>query len=273
AESSLTCLAKSPNKHNRIFMRAAPIGDELTKAIEEGEINPRDDFKERARRMADDFEWDVNEARKIWCFAPEGNNTNILVDMTKGVQYLNEVKDSCNNGLQDCARQGPLANEKLRGCRYNIMDVALHADSIHRGAGQIMPAMRRAVFASTLSGKPTLQEPVYLVDVQCPEGAIGGIYSVFNKRRGQVFEENMHSASMYNVKAYLPVAESIGFTTDLRSATAGQAFPQMVFDHWSTMGGDATEAGDKANAICVSIRQRKGLNPVVPTYEEYHERL
>ncbi|KAJ2521734.1 translation elongation factor 2 [Coemansia sp. RSA 1939] len=273
AESSLTCLAKSPNKHNRIFMRAAPIGDELTKAIEEGEINPRDDLKERARRMADDFEWDVNEARKIWCFAPEGNNTNILVDMTKGVQYLNEVKDSCNNGLQDCARQGPLANEKLRGCRYNIMDVALHADSIHRGAGQIMPAMRRAVFASTLSGKPTLQEPVYLVDVQCPEGAIGGIYSVFNKRRGQVFEENMHSASMYNVKAYLPVAESIGFTTDLRSATAGQAFPQMVFDHWSTMGGDATEAGDKANVICVSIRQRKGLNPVVPTYEEYHERL
>ncbi|KAJ2679651.1 translation elongation factor 2 [Coemansia spiralis] len=273
ATSSLTCLSKSPNKHNRIFMQAAPIGDDLTKAIEEKEINPRDDFKERARRMADDFEWDVNEARKIWCFAPDGEGPNLLVDNTKGVQYLNEIKDSCCNGLQAVAHDGPCANEQMRGCRFNIMDVVLHADSIHRGAGQVMPAMRAVVYASMLSAKPTLQEPVYLVDVQCPESAIGGIYSVFNRRRGQVFEENMHSSSMYNVKAYLPVAESFGFTTDLRSATAGQAFPQMVFDHWSTMGGDATDPADKVNAVCRAIRKRKGEDENVPTYDKYHERL
>ncbi|KAJ2550936.1 translation elongation factor 2 [Coemansia sp. RSA 1933] len=273
AESSLTCLAKSPNKHNRIFMRAAPIGDELTKAVEDEEVAPRDDPKERARKMADDFGWDVNEARKIWCFAPDGNGPNFLVDNTKGVQYLNEIMDSAIIGLQDCASNGPCANERLRGCRFNIMDVALHADSIHRGAGQIMPAMRRAVYAATLAAKPTLQEPVYLVDVQCPKTAIGGIYSVFNRRRGQVFEENMHSASMYNVKAYLPVAESFGFSTDLRSATSGQAFPQMVFDHWSTMSGDATNPVDKVSIVCSKIRERKGMDPKVPAYDHYHERL
>jgi translation elongation factor EF-G len=42
---------------------------------------------------------------------------------------------------------------------------------------------------------------------------------------------------MFTVKAYLPVMESFGFNSDLRSQTAGQAFPQSVFDHWELMNG------------------------------------
>src|ERR1700729_160336 len=76
------------------------------------------------------------------------------------------------------------------------------------------------------------------VEIQCPENAIGGIYSCLNKRRGQVFsEEQRPGTPMFTVKAYLPVMESFGFNGDLRSQTAGQAFPQSVFDHWETMNG------------------------------------
>ena len=78
----------------------------------------------------------------------------------------------------------------------------------------------------------------YSVEIQCPENAIGGIYSCLNKRRGQVFsEEQRPGTPMFTVKAYLPVAESFGFNGELRSHTAGQAFPQSVFDHWETMNG------------------------------------
>ena len=77
-----------------------------------------------------------------------------------------------------------------------------------------------------------------LVEIQCPENAIGGIYSCLNKRRGQVFsEEQRPGTPMFTVKAFLPVAESFGFNGELRSHTAGQAFPQCVFDHWETMAG------------------------------------
>ena len=73
----------------------------------------------------------------------------------------------------------------------------------------------------------------FAVEIQCPENAIGGIYSVLNRRRGQVFsEEQRPGTPMFTVKAYLPVNESFGFTADLRQATQGQAFPQNVFDHW-----------------------------------------
>ena len=76
------------------------------------------------------------------------------------------------------------------------------------------------------------------MEIQCPENAIGGIYSCLNKRRGQVFsEEQRPGTPMFTVKAYLPVAESFGFNGDLRSQTAGQAFPQSVFDHWEIMNG------------------------------------
>ena len=76
------------------------------------------------------------------------------------------------------------------------------------------------------------------VEIQCPENAIGGIYSVLNKRRGQVFsEEQRPGTPMFTVKAFLPVAESFGFNGELRSHTAGQAFPQSVFDHWDIMNG------------------------------------
>ena len=48
----------------------------------------------------DKFEYDLNEARKIWCFGPEGTGPNLLMDTTKGVQYLNEIKDSVVAGFQ-----------------------------------------------------------------------------------------------------------------------------------------------------------------------------
>merc|ERR1711916_335876 len=89
-------------------------------------------------------------------------------------------------------------------------------------------------------------EPVYLVEIQCPESAVGGIYGVITRRRGHVFEENMIAGTpMFSVKAYLPVNESFGFTADLRSNTGGKAFPQCIFDHWQIMSDDPFQEGSK----------------------------
>ena len=105
-------------------------------------------------------------------------------------------------------------------------------------------------------------EPIYLVEIQAPEQALGGIYSVMNQKRGQVFEEMQRPGTpLYNIKAYLPVNESFGFTGTLRAATSGQAFPQSVFDHWETMTPDPLNPGSMTNEILLKVRQRKGLKP------------
>jgi elongation factor 2 len=112
------------------------------------------------------YDYDVNEARKIWCFGPEGTGPNVLMDCTKGVQYLNEIKDSCIAGFQWATKEGVLSEENVRGVRFDIHDVTLHADAIHRGGGQIIPTARRVLYASMLTAKPRLFEPVYLCEVQ-----------------------------------------------------------------------------------------------------------
>jgi len=273
-ESSIVCLSKSPNKHNRIFMKAAPLGIDCAEAIDKGDIAPRQDIKERGRYLVEKFEWDATEARKIWCFGPEGTGPNLLVDATKAVQYLNEIKDSVVAGFQWATKEGVLCEENMRGVRFNIQDVTLHADAIHRGGGQIIPTARRVLYASQLTAAPRLLEPVYLVEIMCPEQAQGGIYSCLNKRRGCVFENmQIGSTPQFTVKAHLPVNESFGFTADLRSQTGGQAFPQCVFDHWQIMPGSPFTEGTKPCEIVINTRKRKGLKEGIPALDNYLDKL
>ncbi len=272
--SSQTALSKSANTHNRLYMTAQPFSEELSMDIEAGKVGPKDEFKARARYLNEEHGWDVGDARKIWCFGPDNSGPNVLVDMTKAVQYLNEIKDSCVGAFQLATGEGVLAGEPMRGCRYNLVDVTLHADAIHRGGGQILPTCRNVVYASQLLSDPGLLEPVFLVEIQCPDRAMGGIYGVLNRRRGHVFsEEQRPGTPLFNIKAYLPVNESFGFTADLRSHTGGQAFPQCVFDHWQPMTGSPLEAGSKTKEIVKDIRKRKGLSEDVPSLDRFLDKL
>ena len=103
--SSQMCLSKSANKHNRLFCKAQPLTEGIAEDIDDGKIEPGGEAKVRARHLTDKYEWDVTEARKIWAFGPEGNGPNLLVDCTKGVQYLNEIKDSVVAGSSGPARR------------------------------------------------------------------------------------------------------------------------------------------------------------------------
>jgi elongation factor 2 len=273
-ESDQVCLSKSPNKHNRLYVKAEPFADGLADEIENGGINARDDPKVRSRTLADKFGWDINDARKIWCFGPETTGANLLVDVTKGVQYLNEIKDSCVAAFQWATKEGVLCEENMRGIRFNVIDVTLHADAIHRGGGQIIPTARRVLYAAELTAQPRLLEPVYLVEIQTPENAMGGIYGVLTRRRGHVIsEEQRPGTPLYNVKAYLPVLESFGFTADLRSHTSGQAFPQCVFDHWQILQGDPFDTSSKAHTAVMGVRKRKGLALEIPPLDKFLDKL
>uniref|UniRef100_A0A7N8XX22 Eukaryotic translation elongation factor 2b n=1 Tax=Mastacembelus armatus TaxID=205130 RepID=A0A7N8XX22_9TELE len=273
-ESDQMCLSKSPNKHNRLFMKSRPFPDGLAEDIEKGEVTSRQELKARARYLADKYEWEVTEARKIWCFGPDGTGPNLLIDMTKGVQYLNEIKDSVVAGFQWATKEGALCEENMRAIRFDIHDVTLHADAIHRGGGQIIPTARRVLYACQLTAQPRLMEPVYLVEIQCPEQVVGGIYGVLNRKRGHVFEESqVMGTPMFVVKAYLPVNESFGFTADLRSNTGGQAFPQCVFDHWQILQGDPSDPASRPFQVIAEIRKRKGLKEGITALDNYLDKL
>jgi len=262
-KSSEMCLAKSPNKHNRLFMTAEPMADGLVTKIEKDEIFPSQDVKARARMLVTDYEWEDDHARKIWSFGPNGTGANLFVDATKSIQYLIEIKDHCVSAFQELTRAGPLAFEEQRGVRYSLWDATLHTDSIHRGANQISPATRNACFGAYLCANPRFQEPIFLVEIAASADVMGGIFATMNKRRGNIFE-TVDDDNRVVLRGYLPVAESFGFNQDLRANTGGQAFPQCVFDHWELLADDPYRKDGKAEKMILDIRKRKGRKMEVP---------
>jgi elongation factor 2 len=239
-ESERQCVSKSPNKHNRIYMTAEPTGDEFSQAIDNGDFKIDGEPKVRARYIIDTFGWDKGDATKIWSFGcPPDAKCNVLIDTTKGVQYLHEIKDSMVGAFIQGSAAGIICDEPMRGVRFNIEDITLHADSIHRGAGQIMPPCKRALFCCQLVSEPCLYEPMYLCDITVPQNAIAGVYSTLSCRRGVVEgKEDRPGTPLSKIKAFLPVLESFGFTSLLRQNTSGQAFPQMIFSHWQPLNGN-----------------------------------
>merc|ERR1719195_308064 len=247
-ESSVMVLAKFPNKHNRIYLKAEPMMEEVAKDIEDGKLGPKADPKERVKLFKEKYEWADTEARKIWCWGPETDGPNVVVDTTQAVQYLLEIKEHVTSAFQWASKEGPLCDE-------------------------IMPPTRRACFAAEMTASPTLQEPVFLVEITCPQDAMSGVYSCMNQRRGCVFEENPREGTpLMQVKAYLPVSESFGFVSKLRQDTSGQAFPQCVFDHWESMQGNAMEEG-KMQELVLGVRKRKNLKVEMPAISDYMDKL
>jgi len=271
-ESTRQILGKSPNKHNRFLITAEPFKDGLCEAIEENRITPNQDMKTRARLLASDFEWDVEEARKIWSFGPLGKGPNTFVDISKGIQYLSEIKDSAISAFQNYTLESVLTDEELRGVRFNLHDATLHTDAIHRGGGQVIPTIKKCLAGSVLIAQPRLMEPFFLVEIQGPSSCIGGVYSCLNTRRGEIISEESTGVRVL-IKAYMPVAESFKFSEHLRSLTSGEAFPQCVFDHWALNPNDPLEVDSKCYKIVKEIRKRKGLKDEFPVVGDFEDKL
>jgi len=268
-KSSIICLGKSPNKHNRLYFTAEPLSEKLTKALEDKKLEEKD-MKIRSKQLSDEYDWDKNDTLKIWFFS----GSNCIVDMSHGVQYLHEIKDHVSSAFETIAREGVLCGEPLRGVRFNLHDATLHADAIHRGGGQLIPTARRVFYASLLSAKPCLVEPFYLAEIQTEQEVIGKIYSCVSQRRGTILEEIPKPGTpLYIVKAHLPVLESFGFDAALREATSGRGFPQLIFSHWATMEGDPAKDGSLPNSTVMTVRKRKEMKLELPTIEEYNDKL
>lgn len=161
----------------------------------------------------------------------------------------------------------------MRGIRFNLTDAMIHPDPAHRKQGQIIPSSRRLFHGLELLSRPTLEEPIFMCEITSTTDVIGGIYQTINQRRGIILEENpVEGSPLSIVKAYLPVAESYGFSSALRGNTQGKAFPQCFFDHWEKIPGTPFEDAKGTNLVH-TIRKRKGLKEEIPELKDLLDKL
>ena len=265
---SAVWLSKSPNKHNRLYVTAGPIPDDLCVEVEEETFlsRPKDEKTQLAHVYKTyGLDKDLYSTKKLWSFGPTDKEANFIINDTSGAQYMDEIKGGCVSGFIWASREGPLCGEPMRSVQFKIKDVTLHADSIHRGMGQIMPCMRRVLFGSLLKAKPRLQEPMFLTTITVPQDNSGGVYNVVTSRRGMILNNEVSAENrMCTITAHLPVAGSFGFDAQLKKETSGSGFAQCSFSHWETINSDPLEEGSYANKIVKEIRKRKGLNEMKP---------
>jgi len=248
---------KSPNHHNRFYVEFEPLEPGVAEALRSGKINMKMDELER-RKILTDNGMDKDEARNIAGVF----GTNMLLNMTKGIQYLKETMELILEGFEEALKNGPISREPAQGIKAKIVDVKLHEDAVHRGPGQVIPAVRQAVQAGVLMANPTLLEPFQNVYIQVPQEQMGGAMSEIQGRRGTILSMDTEGDTII-IKSKMPVAQMFGFAGAIRSATEGRAM-------WSTEFAGFEPLPSSLMLETVSqIRTRKGLKPEMPKPSDY----
>ncbi|CAH8651797.1 unnamed protein product [Heterobilharzia americana] len=275
--SSLKCFAETPNKKNKLTMIAEPLDKGLAEDIENKIVQISWPKKRLGDYFQKKYDWDLLASRSIWAFGPDAAGPNVLMDDTLPSEVdknlLLTVKDYIVQGFQWGTREGPLCDEPIRNVKFKILDALISGEAHQRGSGQIIPTARRVAYSAFLMATPRLMEPYYLVEVQAPADCVSAVYTVLARRRGHVTHDAPISGSpLYVIRAFLPVIDSFGFETDLRTHAQGQAFCMLIFNHWQMVPGDPLDrsvqiqplvpqpATHLAREFMIKTRRRKGLN-------------
>ena len=241
---------KSPNKHNKFYLTLEPLNETFSEAIANGDIH-EGRIKKKDRALWDSFVekgLTKDEAERV----KDIYQGNVFIDMTRGIVALNEVIELVLDGFEQVMKEGPLSRESCVKMKVKLMDVSLHEDSIHRGPGQIYPAIRDGLKHAIIDAGALLYEPVQVIQIDCPQDMMGAASSVVNNRRGQVLDMIMDEDNL-SIIAKVPVAETFGMTGDIRSATGGKG---SFFVKSQTFEPLPRELQDN---IIKKIRERKGL--------------
>ena len=254
-------MAKSPNRHNKLFFRVEPLSDTVIELIRSGKISDNTDKKELAEILRNEG-WERDEAKRVVTIEPGGN---IFVDATKGVQYVQESMDSILAGFFDVVNNGPIAYENVRGFKATFHHYVPHEDVAHRSYAQLMPATRRALLGALLSATPTLLEPIQGIEVKAPADLIGEIAGVISSKRGKVGEITQ-KAHLSVIHGEIPASETFDLSESMRGATAGKAIWSTHFKEWAQVPNSMLET------VIADIRKRRGLSPSPPPASDFIDR-
>ena len=241
---------KSPNKHNRFYIEVEPLDKPIYDALIEGELK---EGRIKTKETAQDFialGMDKEEARRVW----DIHNRSMFINMTRGIQYLDEVKELLLEGFEAALKDGPLANEEVVGLKFKLSDAKLHEDAVHRGPAQVLPAIKKAIYAAIMSANPCLLEPIQKVFISAPVDYMGNCNKDIQNRRGKIVEQNIKGI-VAEMDFEVPIAEMFGFAGDIRSATGGKG------DFSTEMKGFEVLPIYLQDDIVRQIRVRKGLSP------------
>ena len=242
---------RSPNKHNSFYMKVEPLEEKVYEAIKSGEVR-EGRVKKKSQDLFDVLSklgWtgdSIREVRDVY-------KGNIFLDETRGEVHIGEVIEMVLDAFEMVMDQGPLAREPCMKMKVSLTDIRLHEDAIHRGPAQVYPAVREAITEAMKKGNAFILEPLQTHVIEMPDSFLSAVTKLVGSKRGQMLEVK-HTEGHAEMDAKLPVAEMIGWSSDLRSATEGRGTSSLLDQSFEKVPGSLQPD------VVRNIRQRKGLS-------------
>jgi elongation factor 2 len=136
--------------------------------------------------------------------------------------------------------------------KFVLHDAKLHVDHMHRGPAQIYPAIRLGMFDAMKKGGAAMLEPIQTHLVEAPVDFMGAVTGLISSKRGVLIDVDQKGIDVF-IKARIPVAEMIGWSSDLRSMTEGRGVSSLITQDFKQLPRELQEA------VVRKIRDRKGL--------------
>ncbi|MEK6741938.1 MAG: elongation factor EF-2, partial [Nanoarchaeota archaeon] len=216
---------RSPNKHNSFFIKVEPLEDAVYEAIKSGELRSG-----RVKKKSDEVAavlaklgWGGDAIRNV----RDVYKGNMFSDDTRGEVHIGEVIEMVLDAFEMVVDQGPLAREPCIKMKISLDDTKLHEDAIHRGPAQVYPAVREAITEAMRKANPAMFEPMQIHVIEMPDKFLSAVTKLVSGKRGQLLEVKQEEAQT-EMKVKLPVAEMIGWSSDLRSATEGRGTSSLA---------------------------------------------
>ncbi|MCW8966410.1 MAG: elongation factor EF-2 [Candidatus Pacearchaeota archaeon] len=249
-ESDKAYEGRSPNKHNSFFIKVAPLDEDIYQAIQRGDL-PEGRIKKKNENVANvltGLGWSGDEIRNV----KDIYKGNMFLDETRGEVHIGEVIEMVMDAFEDVMNQGPLAREPCMKMAVSLVDIKLHEDAIHRGPAQVYPAVRDGVKGAMATANSTLLEPLQIHVIDMPDKFMGAVTKLVGSKRGQMLDMRQEDTNA-EMDSKIPVAEMMGWSSDLRSATEGRGTSSLKDQLFEKI-----PVAMQADVI-KKIRDRKGL--------------
>jgi elongation factor G len=168
----------------------------------------------------------------------EGETGLKFINSIKGGVIPKEYIPAIQKGFEEAMNNGPLAHFKLQSLTVELIDGAYH--SVDSDAVSFEIAAKQAFKAASEQAKAKLLEPVMELTVDTPEEYMGDVIADINKRRGQVVSTDS-KAKMKIIKSLVPLAETFGYVTVLRTLTSGRAISSMQFHSYDEVPSNVAQ--------------------------------
>lgn len=169
---------------------------------------------------------------------PEFKEENVFVNKIVGGVVPKEYIPGVEKGLREAWSRGMIAGYPVVDVRATLTFGSYH--DVDSNELSFKLAASKCFRDAAKKARPALLEPVMLVEVNTPEEYMGDVLGGLNSKRGQIIEMTERGMAKI-IKAYVPLGEMFGYSTDLRSMSQGRATYVMEFSHYSPVPAALTE--------------------------------